>query len=146
MLEDRCNHLRRVRPEHVHAVADDCMRRMVISLLPGCNDARSRGYTFDLREAERAQHNHAQPTGIELPRPYRELRGRGKCVMVVVQLLSADEQPPRNDIPRRVVDLVGSARGNGGSSVFRYTSGKAPSTSLARALTGFGFTAVTQNA
>src|SRR4030095_12527540 len=99
MLEDRCNHLRRVRPEHVHAVVDDCMSRMIISLPLGCNDAKSRSDTFDLGEAERAQRNHAQPTDIDLPRLYRELRGRGKCMMVVVQLLSADEQSPRDDIP-----------------------------------------------
>jgi hypothetical protein len=37
-------------------------------------------------------------------------------------------------------------RGNGGSAIFRYTSGKAPSPSLARALAGFGFSAAAQNA
>jgi glutamate racemase len=53
---------------------------------------------------------------------------------------------PAPAIARRVVDLVGSGRGNGGSSVFRYTSGKAPSPNLARALSGLGFSPVTQNA
>jgi glutamate racemase len=53
---------------------------------------------------------------------------------------------PAPAIARRVVDLIGAARGNGGSSVFGYTSGKSPSPSLARALTGFGFSSATQNA
>jgi len=53
---------------------------------------------------------------------------------------------PAPAIARRVVDLIGPARGNGGSAIFRYTSGKAPSPSLARALAGLGFTMATQNA
>ena len=53
---------------------------------------------------------------------------------------------PAPAIARRVVDLMGVARGNGGSAVFHYTSGKAPSPSLARALAGFGFAAAAQNA
>ncbi len=52
---------------------------------------------------------------------------------------------PAPAIARRVVNLLGAAHGNGGTSTFHYTSGKAPSPSLARALAGFGFASATQN-
>ena len=44
---------------------------------------------------------------------------------------------PAPAIARRVVDLIGPGRGNGGSATFHYTSGKAPSAALARALSSF---------
>ena len=52
---------------------------------------------------------------------------------------------PAPAIARRVVDLLGPARSNGGSSIFRYTSGKAPSPTLAQGLIGLGFSATGQN-
>ncbi len=53
---------------------------------------------------------------------------------------------PAPAIARRVADLLGAAHGSGGTSIFRYTSGKGPSASLARGLAGFGFSAAAQNA
>ena len=51
---------------------------------------------------------------------------------------------PAPAIARRVVDLIGPGRGNGGSATFHYTSGKAPSAALARALSSFGFALATE--
>ncbi len=53
---------------------------------------------------------------------------------------------PAPAIARRVVDLLGPAAGNGGGASFHYTSGKAPSAPLARALSGFGFAPATEKA
>jgi glutamate racemase len=53
---------------------------------------------------------------------------------------------PAPAIARRVVDLAGPATGNGGTASFHYTSGKAPSAPLARALSGFGFLPATEKA
>src|SRR5688572_1508234 len=53
---------------------------------------------------------------------------------------------PAPAIARRVVDLIGPARGNGGSAVFRYTSGKPPSAALSGALAALDFAPATQNA
>jgi glutamate racemase len=53
---------------------------------------------------------------------------------------------PAPAIARRVIDLLGGPRGNGGRATFHYTSGKAPSAALSCALAGFGVAPVTEKA
>ena len=88
------------------AVRDDRLQRRVVGLRLGRLEPELRRDAPDLREPERGQRADVGPAQVELVPARRELRRRAVRVVIVVELLAADQDADRDDVGRRVVRRV----------------------------------------
>ena len=91
----------RVIAQHVHAIGEQCARRLRIQRRALGNEMRTRRFAPHARKTQGPEETDPQPADINLPGLHGEARGARESVMVVVQLLAAEEQRPRHDIRRR---------------------------------------------
>src|SRR5688572_12072286 len=104
-VQDRRDDTAAVELQHVETVRDDGAQCIEVDRLRSARERRARRYLLDAGEPKPLERADVEPADIELPPFVRELRGGAICVMVVVELLAADQHAERPDVARRVLRL-----------------------------------------
>ena len=89
--------------EHVVAVRDDRLQGLRVHRRLRLGEARGRRDLLHLGEAERLEQADVHPAEVDLVPLVGELRRGRVGVVVVMQLLAADEQAPGHDVGARVL-------------------------------------------
>src|SRR5690606_20277660 len=104
-LHDRAHDTIAVQLQYVKAIRDDGPQHIHVDDGPAGCELRARRSAAHIGEPEYLHRTNVEPADVEFPPLVRKLRGRAVRMVVVVQLLAADQQSDGYDVAGRILRL-----------------------------------------
>ena len=94
------HHAARVIAQHVHAMGEERVHGVGVQVAPPALELRTRRDPAHARQPQGAEQAYPQPADVDLPALHREARRARERVVIIVQLLAAEQQRPGHEVGR----------------------------------------------